>query len=363
MNLNNTINHQKIKVMQGSNIKPEPISWLWKNWIASGKLHILAGAPGTGKTTITMALAATISSGGYWPDGSRANVGSVVIWSGEDDPQDTLLPRLILANADVARVQFITGIEDEKGHRSFDPAIRANPLIQLLQEIGDARMVIIDPIISAVAGDSHKGAEVRRNLQPLVDLSASMGCALLGITHFSKATQGRDPIERLTGSIAFGALARIVFVVAKREKSNEANQLMRIFLRAKSNIGPDDNGFEYDIQQQVLTDQPEISASFIKWGARIEGTARDLLAQAEKTSSSHGVKKNAMLFLSELLANGPLDAEYIEEQCVNAGYSGPTIRRAKKELRIRSIKRGITWYWYLPEHLMKEDDQDVRCAS
>jgi putative DNA primase/helicase len=93
-----------VSLIHAASIEPEAISWRWDGWIAEGKLHVLAGAPGTGKTTLAMALAATITTGGRWPDGTPAVVGDVVIWSGEDDPKDTLVPRLIACGGDKARV-------------------------------------------------------------------------------------------------------------------------------------------------------------------------------------------------------------------------------------------------------------------
>ena len=88
-------------------IKPEGVNWLWSGWLALGKLHVIAGAPGAGKTTIAMSLVASVRRGGLWPDGSRCPAqGRVVIWSGEDDPADTLIPRLIAAGADLSRVSF-----------------------------------------------------------------------------------------------------------------------------------------------------------------------------------------------------------------------------------------------------------------
>ena len=143
MATNKRISHQHVKVTRGSDLKPEPISWLWMPWLALGKLHILSGASGSGKTTISMALAAIVSTGGYWPDGSQSSVGNVVIWSGEDDPQDTLLPRLMLAGADRDRIHFITGIEDEEGHQAFDPAVHVRSLMRQLKEIGDVCLLII----------------------------------------------------------------------------------------------------------------------------------------------------------------------------------------------------------------------------
>ncbi|MEW8615742.1 MAG: AAA family ATPase, partial [Candidatus Thiodiazotropha sp.] len=97
-----------VRLIQGDTITPEPIQWLWDGWLAAGKMHILAGVPGTGKTTISLGLAATITTSGRWPDGSRAEKGDVLIWSGEDDPQDTLIPRLHACGADLSRVHFVS---------------------------------------------------------------------------------------------------------------------------------------------------------------------------------------------------------------------------------------------------------------
>jgi len=98
-----------VMLVNGADLKPEPIRWLWPQWLALGKLHILAGAAGQGKTTINLAFAATVTTGGRWPDGTRCEPGNVLIWSGEDDPADTLLPRLLAMGADRRRVYFVQG--------------------------------------------------------------------------------------------------------------------------------------------------------------------------------------------------------------------------------------------------------------
>ena len=97
----------QVVTRRASEIKPEPIAWLWKYWLARGKFHVLAGVPETCKTTIALSYAAIISSGATWPDGTLAEVGSVVIWTSEDDPADTLVPRLMRMGADLDRIHFI----------------------------------------------------------------------------------------------------------------------------------------------------------------------------------------------------------------------------------------------------------------
>ena len=86
---------QSAVLQKASELKPKPINWIWGGWIASGKFHLLGGVAGTGKTTISLALLASITTGGRFPDGSKAPKGNVVVWTGEDDVCDTLTPRLI----------------------------------------------------------------------------------------------------------------------------------------------------------------------------------------------------------------------------------------------------------------------------
>ena len=113
---------KRIKITMGANMEPQTIAWLWPGWLAHGKLHILAGRPGSLKTTTAMDFAATETVGGQWPDGSPASAGNVLVWSGEDAIDDTLLPRFMAAGGDRTRVSFISGVEEDGKTRSFDPA-------------------------------------------------------------------------------------------------------------------------------------------------------------------------------------------------------------------------------------------------
>lgn len=348
-----------VECIRASDINPEPIEWLWDGWLAAGKIHIFGGAPGTGKTTIAMKLASIISRGTRWPDGSLSTVGNVMIWSGEDDAHDTLIPRLIQMGANRSNIYFIENIFEEGQKRAFDPACDMFALQQKFEETGDVRLLIIDPIVSAVTGDSHKNAEVRRDLQPLVNLAASSRCAVLGITHFSKGTAGRDPIERVTGSLAFVALARIVLVAAKKEEPNSDGKETRIFLRAKSNIGSDKGGFEYELIQTELKDYPGVYTGGITWGKRLDGSARDLLTQAEMIGSENRklLLEEAQQFLQAQLSNGPVARKVINDAVKESGFSDSTMRRAKKALGIESKKIGNKWVWQLKAINQAEDAQ------
>ena len=334
----------------GTELTPEPVRWLWPNWLALGKFHLLAGAPGQGKTTIAMSLAATVTIGGRWPDGTRCKAGNVLIWSGEDDPADTLLPRLLAAGADRARCFFISGSRVAGEVQTFDPAQDIPRLLEAIKQIGGVKMLVVDPVVSAVTGDSHKNTEVRRALQPLVDLAAACQCVLLGITHFSKGGQGSDPSQRVIGSVAFTAVARVVLVAAKVK--SEDGEDTRILARSKSNIGPDDGGFQYHLEQIEVDAFPGIEAARIAWGKSVNGNASQLLtdpneggADGEEESSS---RDSAEDFLKELLKDGPTPTKHVETEAKAAGISWATVRRASNALMVKKQKSDGKYYWSLP---------------
>jgi putative DNA primase/helicase len=334
----------------GSTLEPKPISWLWTYWLALGKVHVLAGPAGQGKTTIALAFAATVTAGGRWPDGSQCKPGNVLVWSGEDDAADTLLPRLLKAGADPSRVYFVSGTRTDGEVTPFDPARDLAHLLHAVDEIGGVTLLIVDPIVSAVAGDSHKNTEVRRALQPLVDLAAICGCAVLGITHFAKGGQGSDPTQRVIGSIAFGAVARVVMVAAKVR--SEGDQVTRVLARSKSNIGPDDGGFEYFVEQAELSNG--IEASYIAWGNAVAGTARELLTEPEDAEGESGDTNDACdLLRGELTADCWTSSKLASKALQDAGFTKKQIWSASKKLRVTRTKDGMAggWLWRLPAEI------------
>ena len=343
-----------VSLIKGDRVRPESITWLWGGWVPAGKLVILAGAPGSGKTTIALSLAATLSVGGRWPDGARAPTKRTVIWSGEDGIADTLAPRLHACRANMSMIDFVGPVSDhENGKpmlRPFDPSIDVPLLVDALAPLDGVGLLLIDPIVSAIAGDSHKNAETRRALAPLVELAAAKGCTVLGISHFSKGTAGRDPVERVTGSIAFGAVARVVLATAKINDPEAG--LWRLFCRAKSNVGPDDGGFRYELEQVAVERYPDLNASQVSWGMKVEGAARELLARAENVddpdAQAEGV--DAKSYLREELRDGPKNAGEILTNGEKAGFPRRTIQSAATRLCVERHKgsMGGGWTWRLP---------------
>lgn len=336
-----------VRLVRGDTVTLEPVRWLWPGFLPAAMLTILGGAPGCGKTTIALSLAATVTSGGAWPGGmGRSTIGDVLIWSGED-AHPVLAARLKAMGADMRRVHFIDGISGSEGE-AFDPG-RDMPLLEATAErLAAPRLLILDPIVSAVTGDSHKGAEVRRSLQPVVALAQRLGCAVMGVTHFSKGTAGRDPAERITGSIAFAALARLVLVAAKVQ-SDGGEEPRRVLVRAKSNIGPDDGGFAYSLVRVEVA--PDVEGQRVVWLDALQGSALDVLAEAEANpdgDEESSALDEAVLFLRSELRDGPKPAKQIYREARDAGHSERTVKRAKKELEAESIKEGAVWVWALP---------------
>jgi putative DNA primase/helicase len=335
---------ETLTLLDASSVPLENVEWLWKNFIAKGKFHLMAGQPAAGKTTAAISLAAAISTGGAMPDGTKAIKGSVIIWSGEDTAADTIVPRLIAAGAELANVKIINGVEDQLGKtRAFDPS-RDVPLLRAkMGSIDDALLLIIDPISQAVSGDSHKGNDVRRNLQPLVDLAKDLRIAVLGITHLAKGSDDRSPMERVLGSIAFVALARIVLLAAAKvnECAEDNDSLTQgVITVAKSNLGANGGGFKYYIEERQITG--DICATALVWTERLYGSPAEVI----KLMAGHEVHapsavETAKSFVQDYLANGAVPAFEVTAAARERGISEATLRRALNQLPIVRAREGF----------------------
>jgi putative DNA primase/helicase len=364
-----TADPEGVILRNAADITVMAIRWLWLHWLALGKLHILAGAPGQGKTTLALAAIATLTSGGRWPDGTGCAPGNALIWSGEDDPADTLAPRLIAMGADMTRVYFVEGSRINGELVPFDPARDLVPLTEAANRIGDIKLVMVDPVVSAVAGDSHKNTEVRRALQPLVELASCLDAAVLGISHFAKGGAGKDPTERVVGSVAFSAVARVVLVAAKLK--NDEGPDRRVLARSKSNIGPDEGGFEYGLDQVALDAHPGVFASRVLWGKAVAGSARELLAEAETDSAEvdddRSATDEASDALKRILKRDIVPGHAVQKQMRAEGFSPKVIRSARERIGVLIKRSGfgetMASYWKLPDSAVvpSDDEQAHSC--
>jgi putative DNA primase/helicase len=180
----------------------------------------------------------------------------------------------------------------------------------------------------------------------VVDFAEANQCAVIGITHFAKGGAGKSPQERVIGSQAFGALARMVLVAAKEEDGSS-----RVLARAKSNIALDDGGVAYHLDLTTIDDGIEVTYAI--WDGVIEGTAREILGDMEQDSNEDGSeRKDAERFLRDLLQDTPLPVRQIKADADGAGYSWATIRRAQSAIGVEAVKdKGSMkggWKWRLP---------------
>ena len=343
-----------IEILSGDALRPEEVRWLWRDWLALGKLHLLAGTAGTGKTTIALSFAASVTAGAPWPDGSAQAAGDVLVWSGEDGILDTLLPRFLAAGGERQRIHFVNVAREGGRDRPFDPASDMPKLVRAARGLADLKLLILDPVVSAITGDSHKNSETRRGLQPVVDFARALDCAVLGITHLAKNSGGREPLDRVAGSLAFGAVARMVLATVKPARQSTPRRLVR----AKSNLGPDTGGFEYTLHVAPVPGHA-LHAQRIDWGQPLDGTARELMA-VEKPEDAPSAVDEAETFLREALRDGPMATRELKEAAEAHGHTWRSVERAKKALGVMAIKPGYQkpWLWQLPDTKTATDDKD-----
>jgi len=337
--------HMDIILTPAHEMKPKPIEWVYKNYLAQGMLHIWAGKPGAGKTTVALDFAARVSSGSTFPDGQTAQIGNILIWSGEDSAEHVLLSRLIAADADLSRIRFIDGRIVDGERRPFDPAHDLEALRKCAAQIGDVSIIIIDSIASVSRKDSHKNAETRRDLQPTVDLAKELNCAIIGIMHFTKGSAGKDPLERVIGSVAFGAVARLVYVVGHFAPP-DGSKAKRVLTCVKG-IGREGGGFFFSIENHQLLSNPNIETSRIVWGEPAIGSALSILDALEDDSAGDRPTaiKEAKEFLIFELADGPLKSTELFSRASQQRISKSALFRAKKEMPVRAKKLKGEWIW------------------
>ena len=197
----------KLDLVRVSDVTMESINWLWPGRIAKGKISLIAGHPGLGKSQVTISIAATVSTGGLWPvDNIPAEVGNVVFLSAEDDIADTLKPRLIASGADTERIEVIQSVRDRNRPRMFSFTADLDKLQQL-----KADLLIIDPITAYLGDvDSHNNADIRSVLAPLAELASRQKMAVLCVSHLNKS-QNVEAVCRVSGRLDhLGHLGRAV---------------------------------------------------------------------------------------------------------------------------------------------------------
>ncbi len=345
---------RKLSIRRASEIAAREVAWLWDQRIPLGKLTVLAGLAGQGKSLFTVDLAARVTRGEL--DGHLlGEPATVVLITGEDDPADTIKPRLMAADADVDRV-LLVDLASEDGARSAlvlpqDAGLLADTIAQ-----HSVRLVIVDPIVSLLddAHDAHKNQKVRRALAPLHEVAQRFACAVVLVLHPNK-TQTNDPSVKIGESYAFQALGRSVLVLGPDPHDPEGERGSRKALAvSKSNLasgGTHAIGFEI-ASVEIEADNGKIATQRVQLTGARDLEARDLLG----VQGESGRLDDAIEWLAGKLEDGARPAREIEQAARGAGYSVATLRRAKRSLGVVSERVGGiggkgSWRWGLPAPL------------
>jgi putative DNA primase/helicase len=322
-------------------VEAKEIAWLWPQRIALGKLALLVGNPDDNKSTLTLWIAAMISTGGKLPcNEGILPLGDVLILSAEDDAADTIKPRLEAAGADCRRVHLIKSVNPSQGkaERSFNLATDIGRLEQAIQGNRNIKAVLVDPV-SAYMGkvgkiDTYRDSDVRGTLMPLTDMAAKYGVAIIGIAHLNKSSDTRV-LMRVLASIAFTATARSTYLLIRDPDDDDC----RLFLKGKNNLGNIKTGLACRIVERraitISTKHP-----VIEWKNEVvKMTADEVLARRKDGRGSEQLEA-AKRMLTKLLADGPVLASEIKERCRDEMIGDKSIRNAFTALKIVVTRDG-----------------------
>jgi putative DNA primase/helicase len=325
-------------------VQPQPVEWVWPRRVARGKLTLIAGDPGLGKSQIVNEVVARISKAEPWPDGSLAPEGRCLMLSAEDALADTIRPRVEAAGGDLSKVEVLTAVKGEDGkRRTFSLQSDLAALEQKIAATGDVVLVSIDPITSYMRSiDSHRTTDVRAVLEPLSEFAERTGVAVVAVSHPPKAAQAKA-IHAVTGSLAFVAAARFVLLAVEEPETER-----RLLLPVKNNLSAPADGLGYWLVQRPVTNG--VIASYVAWDREPVTTTA---GEAIRASHSGGASKMAEAeeLLRDALAAGPVPVDTILAKAKENGIGERTMRAAKKKLGAGAVKDGYQgpWAWRLPE--------------
>ncbi|HUV64354.1 MAG TPA: AAA family ATPase [Sedimentisphaerales bacterium] len=335
-----------------SDMEAEAMQFLWRNRIPSGTLSLILGDPNLGKTFLALYIAAKVSTGGLWPDAENdsdcAPKGSVVLLGAEDDLRRTVRPRLDSLGADASKIFALEAVKvrDDDGRvrrKSFNLEDDLPVLDRTVRQLGDVKLIIIDPLSAYLGGrvDSHRDADVRNILSPLVQFAEDRDITVLGIMHLNKCSTGKVALYRGMGSVAFVAAARTVWLVSK--DPSDVNSKRRLLTPAKYNVLVDPTGLAFEIRNgRVEFEDEPVSLS-----------ADEALTPSGGMTSP--IKDKAVAWLKEHLPPGKsVPRNELYEQAAKDGITEGTLRRAYEESGATSFPltgpdHKKLYFWSIPE--------------
>ena len=326
----------ELKIITMRDVETEQVDFLWNPYIPLGKISIVQGDPGCGKTTMALAVAAAITNGGELPGGVCSAPASVIFQTAEDGLADTIKPRLEQLGADCSRVHVID--ESEDALSLADERIE-QAIIKM-----DAKLFILDPMQAFLGGaDLHSANGVRPLMKSLGAVAERTGCAIVIIGHLNKKS-GKAQYRGL-GSIDIYAAARSVLTIGKID----VDEHMRAVVQGKSNLAPPGPPLAFGLEP----------SGGLTWLGEYETTLEELLA-GKSSGQSESRLGQVMHFIKEELADGEAPAAEMIRRAAESGIPRMTLDRAKQTLGVKSVKRGNQWFWSLGA---AEDIQDIHAGS
>ena len=334
-----------------ASVEPETVDWLWQGRFALGKVTLLTGDPGLGKSFITLDMAARVTTGKKWPDGAPGVIGSVVLLSAEDGPADTIRPRIESLDGFVDRIDLIRMVTrpNSKNEQSFSLGRDLAALEETISQQWCPKLVVIDPISAYLGGtDSHNNADIRSLLAPLSDLADRLHVAIVIVTHLNKSDSG-PAVYRSMGSIAFAGAARGMLTVTKDPGDSSGER--RLLLASKNNLGPGKSGLAFWIQAKP----DDHYGAVVAWDPTpVHKCVDEVLSEIQRKRGKSGKLGQAEAWLKEMLAKGPVPQKELERLAGIEGISESTLGRAKRAIGVKSCREGYgsegEWYWRLPDH-------------
>lgn len=306
-----------------STVRPRKVDWLWYPYIPYGKLTVVQGDPGEGKSTFMINIAALVTKGLPMPDGSILSAPQTVVYQcAEDDVSDTVKPRLEAAGADCNRIAYIVD--------NADLTMEDDRIARVLKETG-ARLLILDPIQAFLAqdGDMQSAGRMRSVLGKLAELASQFNCAIVLIGHLNKGNGGKS-LYRGLGTIDIAAIARSVLLIGRCSSDRE----LRYMRPVKTSLAPEGLAFLFSLDDDGMHWHGAVPPEDVDDGLDGNGETR---------------KDTAIRIIRELLSEGDCPSTKFLEELAFMGISRRAVFRVKKEANIETYKKGNAWFWRLAD--------------
>lgn len=336
-------------------VERERIEWIWPGRLPRGKLVVLDGDPGVGKSTLVADIAARLTGARQWPDGTECGEAGVVAYvTVEDDPGDTIRPRMEEAGADLRRVVVVPTIDDGSGPRPPVLTHDVERLMSVFDELPDGpRLLVVDPLMGHLGNvNSYRDQDVRSVMGPVAEAAARYNVTVLVVRHLTKMVGG-SAMYRGGGSIGIIGAARVGLVVGRDPVDEE----IIVLATTKSNIAQRISSYAF----RLVSSPRDPDVGIIQWVGPSSRMADELVARPTSESGTP-ILDEASHWLMAKLACGPRLSSELLDEAEQANIKRKTLYRAKAAIGVRARKFGFgssgAWEWSLPLTTSADADLD-----